>query len=167
MAIPAVEGEEALLPQGRHRTDLDEIEAYFVAAAPFSEERAIVFAAFRTWFTLIGQLIPSARFWIDGGFVTHKPWAAPSDVDVMILCQAEVVDSLTTTEQDRLDQLLTIPASPGRPRFQPMGGLVDAFIAYRSSPDDAPYWNAQWSRVKGADGSEVLALSKGFLEVVT
>jgi hypothetical protein len=165
MVIPVVAGSEAILPAGRHRTDLAEIEAYFVSAAPFSTERQLVFDAFKTWMTLVDQLLPNSRYWIDGGFVTHKTWAAPSDVDVTILCQASAVDALTPAEQSRLDSLLTVPAAPGRARLQPMGGLVDAFLVTRASPD-VPYWITQWSRVKGADGSEVRTITKGFLEVV-
>jgi hypothetical protein len=166
MAIPQVVGDEALLPPGRHRATLDEIEAYFVQAAPFNGERALIFQAFKTWVALVEQILPGSRYWIDGGFVTHKPWNAPSDVDVMILCKEETLNALRPDEQARLQQLLTAPASPGKARVQPMGGLVDGFVTVRGSAGNADYWMEQWSRVKGADGSRILALTKGFLEVV-
>lgn len=165
MVIPVVSGPEALLPAGRHRTDLDEIEAYFVTGAPhFAAERTLVFAAFRTWVALMEQLLPNSRYWIDGGFVTHKAWAAPSDVDVTIMCQASALDALSADERTRLGGLLTVPAGPGRARFQPMGGLVDAFLVIRST-QDAPYWHTLWSQVKGEDGSGIPTVSKGYLEV--
>ncbi len=168
MAIPQVQGVEALLPPGRHRATLAEIEAYFVTTAPYDQRRVIVFQALRTWLALVDQLLPNSRYWINGGFVTHKPWAAPSDVDVMILCKENVLNALSIEEQAQLDRLLTVPASPGRPRIQPMSGLVDGFLTVRGyvGSGDAAFWMKQWSRVKGADGSAITSLSKGFLEVV-
>ena len=72
MSIPAVSGAYAVLPPGRHRATLDEMRSYFVDGAPFPEERRIVFKAFEAWLAQMSALIPSARYWIDGGFVTHK-----------------------------------------------------------------------------------------------
>ncbi|MGV8882560.1 MAG: DUF6932 family protein [Rhodoglobus sp.] len=166
MAIPLTGGSEGLLPQGRHPATLEEIEALFVTAAPFPEQRALIFSAFTTWVTLVEQVLPVSRYWIDGGFTTHKTWAAPSDVDVTILCQEKDLDALGPAEQDRLGLLLTTPADGQRPRIQPMGGLVDAFVTTRGASGNAPYWNQQWSKVRGADGKELVNLSKGFLEVI-
>ena len=166
MAIPLVVGDEGLLPAGRHRATIDEIEMYFVVDAPFSERRALVFQALKTWLALVEQLLPGARLWVDGGFVTHKPWNGPSDVDVMILCQADDVNRLSATQQIDLENLLTQPAGPGRARSQPMGGLVDAYLTFRGPSGNADYWMRQWSQVKGRDGSEIRSLTKGFLEVM-
>jgi hypothetical protein len=116
---------------------------------------------------LVEKLIPDARFWIDGGFVTHKPWAAPSDVDVMILCQQAVLDSLSLQDEIQLSSLMTIAASGSSPRWQPMGGLVDAFLTVRGPAGNAPYWFNLWGQVRGEDGSRVITLTKGFLEVTT
>ncbi|TFC83716.1 hypothetical protein E3T23_01785 [Cryobacterium cheniae] len=165
MTIPAVSGDYALLPPGRHSATLAEMETYFVSQAPFSSERELLFQAFKTWLSIVDQLLPSSRYWVDGGFVTHKPWSAPSDVDVMILCKQEAVDALKQEEQTRLEQLFT-SAAAGMPRFQPMGGLVDAFLCYRGTNGKADYWMKQWSRVKDSDGNEVLGVEKGFLEVL-
>lgn len=166
MTIPQVNANEWLLPLGRHQATLDEIEALFVTEAPFSEQRALIFSAFTTWVTLVEQVLPVSRYWIDGGFVTHKGWAPPSDVDVTILCQENDLDALGPAEQNRLGLLLTTPSDGQRPRIQPMGGLVDAFVTKRGPSGNAPYWNQQWSKVRGADGNELVNLSKGFLEVI-
>jgi hypothetical protein len=166
MAIPKVVGEEALLPPGRHRATLDEIEEYFVDLAPFATERAVIFGAFKAWFTLVDKILPQSRYWVDGGFVTHKTWSAPSDVDVMILSKEATLNSLGQFEQAQLQELLTIPASQGTARRQPMAGLVDGFVAVRGNTGNVDYWMSQWSRVRGVDGSEIVTLTKGFLEVV-
>lgn len=165
MTIPSVVGSEAVLPPGRHQATLDEIEAYFVIDAPFPEERALIFNAFRTWKALVEQIIQVNRYWVDGGFVTHKPWAAPSDVDVMLLCQESDLNALGKEERERLRLLRTI--TNGGKRAQPMGGKVDAFVIPRSGPDaNAGYWHEQWSKVRGADGASLDSEVKGYLEVI-
>lgn len=112
-------------------------------------------------------LIPGARYWVNGGFVTHKTWNAPADIDVVLICKAEELNALTPEEQERFDSLLT-EEEEGVARRQPMGGLVDGFYTLRGSlgPGDPAYWNAQWSRVRGENKEEVLGALKGYLEVV-
>ena len=165
MSIPTVIGKFATLPFGRYRATLDEIEQVFVHDAPFAAERAQVFQAFHVWFSLMDGMLPGARYWVDGGFVTHKDWAAPSDVDVMMLCTSEQLNALNDQEQERFAQLLTV-AAPGTPRVQPMGGLVDAYYVVRGNVDHVIYWQNLWSKVRDRNGNEVLNSIKGFVEVM-
>lgn len=166
MAIPSVVGRWEVLPPGRHVATLDEIEAYFVSGAPFAADRALIFDALRTWKALVEQIIPVSRYWVDGGFVTLKPWAPPSDVDVTIICQESDLNSLGEREQQQLQRLLTVVGDPG-PRVAPMGGLVDAYLTPRSGPTaNVPYWANWWAQVRDVDGSVVPSEQKGFLEVI-
>lgn len=166
MSIPAVSGAHAILPPGRHSTTLAEIRDYFVTAAPFSEDREVVFRALDVWLTMMNKLVPNARYWINGGFVTHKSWAAPKDVDVVVLVTEASLNSLDSDQQEQFASLMT--EDDGTLRRQPMGGLVDGFYTVRGSASsgDPAYWNNQWSRVKGQDGAPVVDLYKGFLEVI-
>ena len=70
---------------------------------------------------------------------------------------------------DRIYPLLTLgqliigsPVAGGLQRLQPVGGLVDAFLAL---PQSQMYWAALWSRLKGPDGRPEPGTRKGFVEV--
>lgn len=160
--IPAFEGGAWYLPEGLHAATLDEIEECFVVAAPFTDRRRVVFDAFRLWHGIVTSVLPDARFWVDGGFVTHKPWAAPSDVDVTVMLRPDDLNNLTDDEQQRLAPMFT---APGPPRYQPMSGLVDAFVCRRGDVDNTLYWREHWSTVLDENRVTVTGTHKGFLEV--
>jgi hypothetical protein len=164
MTIPATAGPYGLLPTGRHACSIDEVEQHFVVDAPFPDERRRIFDAFLVWAGGVGALLPGARCWIDGGFVTHKTWAAPQDVDVVVFATADAVNALRESDQQLLMSMMTQHGS-GTARVQPMAGLVDGFLGLRNDPDRTLYWRNLWSNVKDSDGSKVDAVQKGFLEV--
>ncbi|MCU0116162.1 DUF6932 family protein [Curtobacterium poinsettiae] len=164
MTIPATTEPLGLLPPGRHACTIDELEEHFVTNAPFSDERRLIFDAFMVWVRAVGVLLPGARCWVDGGFVTHKAWAAPHDVDVVVFATADALDALSEANQQLLMSMMTHHES-GIARVQPMAGLVDGFLGLRNDPDRTIYWRNLWSSVKGTDGSKVEAVQKGFLEV--
>lgn len=165
MPIPATSGPHGLLPAGAHSCSLGELEQEFVALAPYPDERRLIFDAFTVWLRAVGTLFPGARCWVDGGFVTWKTWAPPTDIDVTFFVKDADVNGLDARQQATLQTLLTSNPSGG-PRVQPMGGMVDGYMSLRSIPDRTLYWRQQWSRVKAADGSEVQNVAKGFLEVI-
>lgn len=166
MAIPEVVGEMGLLPPGRHPASMAEVEGRFVLEAPFSGERAIIAQSLNTWMMLVEQLVPVSRYWIDGGFVTHKTWAAPSDVDVTIICQEADLARLGEDGYERLRRLLT-EVRPDGTRIKPMDGRVDAFLTTRSGPDaNVPYWMSWWANVRAENGTILDGLTKGYLEVI-
>lgn len=101
--IPPFEDGTWYLPQGLHAATLEEIDERFVAAAPFTDRRRIVFDAFQLWHGVVSGIVPGARFWVDGGFITHKSWAAPSDVDVTVMLRPDDLNNLPDDEQQRLD----------------------------------------------------------------
>lgn len=160
--IPAPSGPLGLLPEGCHRTTLAEIEDVFVQSAPFPAERVMLWATFRTYVDHIWRLMPSTRLWINGGFVTHKTWAAPRDVDVCLVVRVAEFDAVPGPV---IDPLLT-KFLPNGQRLQPMAGAVDAFTAERGNPDQQHVYRKEWSRVRGPDRLEVPGAIKGYLEVL-
>jgi hypothetical protein len=160
MVIPAFDEGAWYLPEGIHATELDEIEQRFVVDAPFPAERARVFAAFRLWMDLIVDMLPDARFWIDGGFVTHKSWAAPSDVDVTFLATPAALNALSPEQGARLQDLLS-----EKGKAHPMSGLVDAYLITRGDVAWTLYWRDLWSELLDEERNPVPGTKKGFLEV--
>ena len=158
--LPAMT-QEGLLPAGRHRTSLDLVHARFVEAAPNSSERAVIFRAFLVWADRLWSLAPSARLWLDGGFVTHKA-AAPHDIDVAALLKVSEFQGLT---EEQYLALATHRAQDGR-KVQPMGGLVNGFFVTRGAADQISAWQRWWSSVVDSDKHELPGVSKGFVEVM-
>jgi len=150
------------LPHGIHTAQLDEVEGRFVTTAPFPSERRDVFDAFLLWHRIVSGILPTARFWLDGGFVTHKPWAAPSDVDVTVMARPDELNNLSVAEQTELERQFTVI---GPPRVQPMSGKVDAFLCVRGDVDRTLYWREHWATVLDENRAKVADASKGFVEV--
>ena len=106
------------------------------------------------------------KAWIDGGFITHKTWAAPHDADVALVFQPSVafneepvVPLLTLRNVSAAE--LRLPAT----RLQPMGGLVDAFLV-PDQPAHTAIWHETWSSVKDANGAILPGKRKGYVEVI-
>lgn len=142
---------------------MDELHAAFVASAPFPHERQVVFDAFVLWKHQMNSLIPQGKIWVNGGFVTHKPWGPPKDIDVAVLCKAEHFDAFDAAEGTLFESLMT-DSGPGW-RRQPMGGLVDGFFIVRGDVPKTLYWDRQWSGVTDEHHNEVDGLMKGYVEV--
>lgn len=77
--------DQGLLPLGVHEATLDEVHKVFVDGAPFEPDRRRIFAALEIYAGMLWTELPSAVLWVNGGFVTHKQWAPPADVDVAVL----------------------------------------------------------------------------------
>ena len=172
--IPPTDGGPlGLLPaaQGPYVCTLDEVHEQFVTNAPHRAVRERIFEALRLWIDLAEDVFGPGRLWINGGFVTHKPHP-PKDVDIAFLPHVPLaVDAAIKT--GAAFQLLTVqdllfsrPAPGGHlQRMQPVGGLVDAFLADVRVPTDAEIWFDIWSSVKDLDGEMIVGARKGFLEV--
>jgi hypothetical protein len=161
----------------------------FVEQAPNQSERRVICGLLRLFVDQVRSLFPTARFWVDGGFVTHKA-EAPFDVDVacivdpaeyggvaqaIIAEQAAIAAAVAAGDKPPKDVLTrrfaslwthtSVDASragfPGAsfPAVQPFGSFVDAYLA-SDDPAVLAYWEDQWAR-HGDDYSEV----KGFLEL--
>jgi len=149
------------LPVGRHEASLQEVRERFVDQAPHQDRRQLLFSALTLYADAVRQLVPEARLWIDGGFVTLKP-EPPDDIDVVIV---SYVPPTLTDEQ--LAPLLTLQGvtSTDPPialnRLQPVAGMIDGFFAAAHIPEVLAYWDDFWSKVKGAPDTE----RKGYVEV--
>jgi hypothetical protein len=162
--IPPLRDGDWYLPPGIHRCTLDEIHQRFVVEAPFPSERGPVFDAFRTWAGLVLAMLPKARLWINGGFVTHKTWSAPSDIDVVILVKRSELNALSDLQQVRFDELMT-DTSEGIKR-KAMSGLVDGFSCARGDIEKTLIWRETWSSLLDENRDVVSDVTKGFLEVM-
>lgn len=160
MGIPAFDGDVWHLPEGVHVASLPEIQQRLVSGAPFETERQRIFAALELWTDLVRAMLPDARFWVDGGFVTRKPWAAPSDVDVTVLVTPAALNALSLAEQNQMSQLLT-----KRGVGKAMGGLVDAYLIVRGDVSQTVYWRDLWSTALDEDRRPLPGVKKGYLEV--
>lgn len=171
--IPAVDPATGLLPAGRWRATLAEVKARFVDEAPFPSERETVFRALCLWSDLVWKRAPGARLWIDGGFVTHKPWAAPEDVDVAVLVPRKQAPALASAESASLWTLQNVTSDKPdhlsgqvTPRLQPMAGLVDAFFFESHLSATFDFWDHWWQLVTDEHKQLVPGMTKGYVEVL-
>lgn len=158
-----------------HRCTMAELRIRFVDEAPaFKRERAFLYRTLELYADQVWGLLPEATLWIDGGFVTHKDWAAPQDVDLVILpTESDFLQYPDEQElKTRLTPLLTLQnvtaAIPQafEERVQPYGGNIDGFLVPPGIDPAKPYWHDLWSRVRGRGGAEAPDAHKGFVEVV-
>jgi len=150
-----------------YEASLVDLFGAFVENAPFQEARQEIFSALRFYAQLVWRRFPHARLWINGGFTTHKQWAAPNDADVVVLVPEDEFD---VEDLSDIAPFLTLQnVNVERPAFtanrvQPMGGLIDGFVV----PDNAAnqfIWGDTWSRLKGPNGELVPDARKGYVEV--
>jgi hypothetical protein len=123
----------------------------------------LIFEGFQTWVNLVLTIVPRVTLWVDGGFVTYKD-VPPKDVDVAMIVSPSDLNRLDADQQGVLAMLLTEVETDTTPRRQPMGGLVDGFLARRGVAEEILFWNQTWSDVY-VDGKHVVGESKGYLEV--
>ncbi|MEU6387020.1 hypothetical protein ABZ847_26070 [Streptomyces bauhiniae] len=159
-----------MLPVGRHPATLEEVRDTFVVRAPHAGRRQRLYSALELYVELVRDLLPRATLWVDGGFCTHKP-TPPKDIDLVLFASRRLVQHFDQEEWTRMNQLLTLqnltaqspPTLAGR--IQPMGGLIDAFLAEEGNQADIDLWDHNWSLVKGDDGKIIEGERKGYLEV--
>lgn len=159
MPIPATSGQYATLPVGRHVATLDEIYEAFVVNAPFRPRRELIFRALALYIDLVSPQFSTCRYWINGGFVTHKTWAEPEDADVVVVVPPGEDSKVA---QPGFLPLLSLPSSAGK--VHPMGGLIDGFVAV-DVPAALASWEFRWSSVRDEQHNVVPGVNKGYLEV--
>ena len=150
-----------IMPEGRHRATLDEVESHFVSAGPYGDRRAQIWQAFLVWERLLRAQLPTATLWLNGGFVTHKTWAAPSDIDAFIVARRSEVEAAGPSG---ILPLLTTWDSNGR-RVQPMSGLVDGHIGAQADGLVVQNYDQTWRKVLDENRHVVPGLLKGYVEV--
>ncbi|MCI3932098.1 DUF6932 family protein [Streptomyces sp. AN091965] len=165
--IPALTG-GGLLPPGRHPATIAEIEDFFVERAPHADHRRRIFRAFQLYSELIGEIVASGTFWVNGGFCTYKE-EPPEDIDLAVLVDPTL--PLTGKDHEKLASLITLKGVQAMEpqvlaaRLQPMGGLIDSFLIVAGVVAQEEYWDETWSKVKGPDGQLIPGAVKGYLEV--
>ncbi|WP_440939896.1 DUF6932 family protein [Gordonia polyisoprenivorans] len=168
VAIPLLSGPYSTLPAGRHPATLEEIHQKFVVDAPHRDSRELVYRAFVLYTDILRVRLGPVTLWVDGGFISHKPWAPPSDIDVVVIVpQHDYTNICSNGQAWPLSTLQHVSSNltQGLDRLQPMGGLIDGFVV----PDSASQlavWDATWSRVKDEHGNLLPeTIRKGYLEV--
>jgi len=168
--LPAMTS-EGLLPPGRHAGDLSDLHQRFVVDAPEAHHRSHLWVIFNAFVECVKLSLPGATLWVNGGFVTHKAWAAPGDVDVLLVVDGGVLATADHGQVLGLTTLLDVECVPHLggfaqiPRMQPFGGWIDSFIAVRGDQVTESYWDGEWSSVKGQDGNKIKDAIKGYVEV--
>ncbi len=149
-----------LLPAGRHPATLAQIEERFVREAPFPDDRRPLFDALQLYADRVWKVAGDAPLWVNGGFVTHKPWAAPEDIDVVFVLTAR---QARDTPMFVLGPLCSAKLPSGG-KSKAMGGLIDGFcIDGRAALER--YWDGLWSSVTDEHKVKIEGLVKGYLEV--
>lgn len=166
--LPKLNAEGFLEPShSPYRTTLAEIEQVFVIGAPFRPRRTSIFRALSLFTDLVWETIPEARFWINGGFATHKSWAEPEDADVVVIVPVREYKLCLADNMLPLSTLLSVTAGQpnvSTPKLHPFGGLLDTFFI-PDLPAHLRSWDDTWSKVKGPDSIIVPGKRKGYLEV--
>jgi len=148
-----------------------DIHERFVAGAPFEERRQLLFDTLVIYAKLIWAVYPDAKLRIDGGFVTHKTWAAPDDVDIAVVCP-----TISPAQRDAAINagLFSVKAATGVvhrrqiapvPKLHAMGGLVDSFYVPEKDHPIRQFLEDYWSTETGPD-KKPTGRRKGYVEVV-
>jgi hypothetical protein len=171
--LPKVDPATGFLPPGPnpYLTTLDEIHATFVVGAPFASERQDVFEALALYARLVWAIFPDARLRIDGGFITHKTWAAPQDADVVVVCPTYTAEQIEKAVSAPLFTMLGAKGSVSGmtvqlPKAHVMGGLVDGFFVPEAMTANMAYFDKFWSSVTDQNKKVVPGQSKGYVEVI-
>jgi len=167
LPIPVTSGQYATLPVGRYPATLDEVYETFVKNAPFRPRRELIFRALTLYIDLVSAEFSTSRYWIDGGFVTHKTWEEPEDADVLVVVPPGEHGKVMTPEF--LPHWTLLQTQPAQPRVyadkvHPMGGLLDCFIL-PDAPQVLSVWDIRWSSVRDQQHNVVPDARKGYLEV--
>ncbi|MDQ0537704.1 hypothetical protein DEJ21_00795 [Curtobacterium sp. MCSS17_006] len=171
--LPALD-DRGFLPPATHPypATLDELHQRFVVEAPFRERRQRVFDALSLYAALVWDALPSARLRIDGGFVTHKPWAAPEDADVVVVYDRPTppggLSAVVRAPLFTMSNLTAVVSgeSVTLEKAAVMGGLIDAYPAPADKPALLAYWDRMWSNVTGPGKTSLDGERKGYVEVM-
>lgn len=93
--------------------------------------------------------------------MTHKPWAAPDDVDVTIPVIAAEWNGLPPKRRHELHSWFLSNGD----KVQPMAGLVDSFVFDQANGAVNAYWSNWWPQVMDQSKQVVPGAVKGYLEV--
>lgn len=186
MPLPDLVGDPLALPPRAdpYRSTFEEVSALFVEKAPADQRefRARRLDALEAHSRVVAHVFGGqvVRAWINGGFLTHKTWAKPEDIDVVYFVPPALlyrahhgrVASLWTLSEvsATIGQSASEGGGPGGPKLKvdalsPLAGLVDAYAA-ADTAIERRRWKRQWSTVNGPDDEPIPGVEKGFVEVL-
>ncbi len=110
------------------------------------------------------------RVWLDGSFVTHKPWAPPNDADLAFLVPGSLYSRVTSPKALPLWTLADVRAKIGTAdvatdKLHTCLGLTEGYAVNADNPLAVERQRRTWAKVKGPDGKIVEGVVKGFVEV--
>lgn len=117
----------------------EDIESLFL----FSQQRESLWRGYKVWQKRVLRLFGSAKFWLNGSFVTTKE--NPHDIDVVVIVSRESYAEARKLHGSEYADIVTHWDSCGN-RVQPCSGLVDSFVTIEKGPL-LPYWDNLWSSV--------------------
>jgi hypothetical protein len=159
-----------------YRCDLEDVRRRFVEEAPAEQQRrrGDLFSVLELHSRMVAGLArgEEVRMWINGGFLTHKDWRLPRDVDVVYLIPRDALPQAVRPGRYGLWTLTDVSGRIGNSNMmfesdvlRPGFGLVDAYVA----PDSLAsrlLWSDSWSKVRGPDGETIPGRSTGVVEVM-
>ncbi len=158
MPIPPVDA-SGRIPDGRHVTDVAEVEQRLVVPFPLSLTRRAIYAGWRARRATIAELVPSLnQEWVAGSFASSK--RDPSDIDVVTFIAWSDITSLTVPERQALFE--AVSGLPARLRYG-----TDGYLCPVAAPGDPNhdsylrlrgYWDDWWSKDRAGE-------ERGYLDV--
>jgi hypothetical protein len=94
---------DGYLDPGIYPVTVEEVKVNFVDAVPASETRATIFEGFVRHTADLRQRPVAFEQYVDGSFVSSK--INPGDIDLVCVADADTLDSLPTSEQEKIRQL--------------------------------------------------------------
>jgi hypothetical protein len=169
VSIPALvsSGTLDLLPHGRHRVDIADVEGRFVLDPQFasSTTRVGIWEEFVDSLELLRSAVRVHAAWLSGSFLTSK--TDPEDIDALFFVSARDYARADVAERQVVDAFVdSVPGPLGRPLRRHGFARVDSFIHHWRPWDDPDprgpegrldycayrgYWDDFWQRTrKGA-----------------
>jgi hypothetical protein len=169
--LPALQGDDALLPVGIHRASIADIRKQFGSKAvpKWGSRRDMIIDALDIYVRMVRSEFLKPTIWVNGGLVTGKLWQAPDDADVAVLVDpsqvgADLNERVKLLQTGHADHLSVGPHTLTDVHIKPMGGLIDGYIM-ADTPAARRYWGNWFSSVRLPDERISSTLAKGFVEV--
>lgn len=142
-----------IINSGIHKLSMTELEQMAVLAFPSDVKRTTLFYQFSSWTSQLSSLGLTGTLWLDGSFLTKKPY--PNDIDC-VLFEPILSRQLDANQLNRLSKLLD--HDEARVSFN-----LDFYLEPKMQASDLFHRQAYWSGVFGFQHDRTKA--KGFVEI--
>jgi hypothetical protein len=126
---------DSLLKQGAQRLTVEELQAVALDQFPSSTQRKKLFEGFSRWIRSLLDIVPSCTVFVNGGFLTRKPY--PKDVDIVAFIDGSTIEALSQPEIDQLEELFNRDVTLAT-------FLVDSYVEPAGIPERDKYWREQF-----------------------